>query len=152
MRFICDAMLGRLAKWLRILSFDTVYAQANDHELARQARAEDRVLLTRDQQLAQRRGIRALLIDADELDDQLAQVVAAFGLEPTLDRARCPLCNVRLREVRRASVRDRVPPYVWEHHSSFRECPACRRVYWRGSHWRRMQRRAANLGDAGASG
>lgn len=148
MRFICDAMLGRLAKWLRILSFDAVYAQSDDHELARRARAEDRVLLTRDKELAKRRGIRALLIDVDELDDQLAQVVAAFDLEPALDMARCPVCNVRLQPIDRASVWDRVPPYVYEQHRVFRECPSCGKVYWRGSHWRRMQRRVAGLQDA----
>lgn len=147
MHVICDAMLGRLAKWLRILGVDAAYAQVDDHELARRARAEDRVLLTRDRELAKRRGIRTLLIDVDELDAQLVQVVAAFGLEPVLDTARCPVCNVALRQLERVNVRDRVPPYVYQQHRIFRECPECGRVYWRGTHWQRMQQRIARLRD-----
>ncbi|MFQ5340780.1 MAG: Mut7-C RNAse domain-containing protein [Anaerolineae bacterium] len=139
MQFLCDAMLGRLATWLRLLGYDTVYSGAGDHELARKSRAEDRILLTRDAQLARRRGIRALLIVSDDLQDQLRQVVRRFRLAPTQALPRCPVCNTSLRGLPKPAARERVPAYVHEHHTTFRECPACGKVYWRGSHWQRIQ-------------
>ncbi len=145
MRFLCDAMLGRLAHWLRLLGYDAVYSAADDHELARQARAEDRVLLTRDTLLAERRGIRALLITSDAPDDQLRQVIQEFGLSQTRALSRCPKCNTLLREIQKPAVQDRVPPYVYEHHTAFQECPGCGRIYWQGSHWQRIQDRLAAL-------
>lgn len=141
MRFLCDAMLGRLAHWLRLLGYDAAYSDAGDHELARQARAENRILLTRDTQLAERRGIQALLITSDALDDQLRQVVEAFGLTQSGVFSRCPTCNTPLQSIPRRAVRDRVPPYVFHNHNSFQECPGCGKIYWRGSHWQRIQDR-----------
>ncbi|MFQ5593361.1 MAG: Mut7-C RNAse domain-containing protein [Anaerolineae bacterium] len=139
MRFLCDAMLGRLATWLRLLGYDTAYSDASDHELARQARAGDRILLTRDLHLAQRRGIRALQITSDNLEDQLLQVINRFDLTQSQALSRCPRCNTPLRELPRPAAEDRVPPYIYQHHTNFRECPACGQVYWRGSHWHRIR-------------
>lgn len=139
MRFLCDAMLGRLAHWLRLLGYDAAYSDAGDHELARQARAEDRILLTQDAQLAHRRGIRALLITSDAHNDQLRQVVQTFGLTQSRVFSRCPTCNTPLRGIPRPAVRDRVPPYVFQHHTTFHECPGCGKIYWRGSHWQRIR-------------
>jgi uncharacterized protein with PIN domain len=137
-RFVVDVMLGRLAHWLRRLGYDTDYA--NDHDdatLARIARAESRVLLTRDRALAARRGLRALLIDSQVLDEQLAQVRAAFPLPPALRSARCSRCsecNGLLVPATRAEVAGRVPPYVLRTYAHFQVCPGCGRVYWPGSH------------------
>lgn len=138
-RFLCDAMLGRLTHWLRLLGYDTAYSDAGDHELARRARAEDRILLTRDVQLAERRGIDTLLIESDTLEEQLNQVVEAFGLTRSKVFSRCPKCNTPLRQIARADVRRRVPAYIFEKHDTFRECPACAKIYWRGSHWQRIR-------------
>ncbi len=139
-------MLGRLASWLRLLGYDTVYSDARDHELARQARAENRVLLTRDAQLAARRGIRALLIESDALEEQLPQVVETFGLTQSEAFSRCPTCNTPLHAIGKAAVKERVPPYVFENHTVFRECPECDKVYWRGSHWKRVRDQLEGLG------
>ncbi len=138
-------MLGRLASWLRLLGYDTVYSDAGDHELARQARAQDRVLLTRDTQLSKRRGIDTLLIRSDTLEDQLRQVIDEFGLSQSKVFSRCPTCNAPLRQVSKSAVKDRVPPYVFENHESFQACPECEKVYWRGSHWRRIRHRLDTL-------
>lgn len=146
MRLLCDAMLGRLTTWLRLLGYDTVYSEASDHELARQARADDRVLLTRDTQLTERRGIQALLIESDLLEDQLRQVIREFGLPESDVFSRCPTCNTPLREIPKPAVKNRVPPYVFEHHDSFQECPECEKIYWRGSHWRRIRDQLDALG------
>jgi len=152
MRFLCDAMLGRLATWLRILGYDTVYANtADDHALARQARAEGRILLTRDTQLVQRRGIRALLITSDELEEQIRQVLTEFGLKPQALLSRCPVCNTPLRPLPRERAQARVPPYVFQTQASFHECPTCERVYWPGSHWARIRQRLDALDVSGGS-
>lgn len=141
MRFLCDAMLGRLAHWLRILGYDTAYSNMDDHALARQARAEGRILLTRDTQLAQRRGIQALLITSDGLEEQIRQVLTTFGLRPQDTFSRCPVCNARLQTLSREAAQVRVPLHVSQTHDTFQECPACRRVYWPGSHWTRIRQR-----------
>ncbi len=141
-RFVVDSMLGSLARWLRILGYDAEYeSQRDDPELVRLARAEDRVLLTRDHMLANRRGVRSLFIESQDLDEQLAQVTAAFPLSPGQYEGRCPVCNTALIVATPEEVEGAVPPYVLQHHRRFQRCPGCRRVYWRGSHWRNMQGR-----------
>lgn len=139
MRFLCDAMLGRLSHWLRLLGYDTAYSDAGDHELARQTRAEGRILLTRDTQLAERRGIQALLIRSETLDDQLRQVIQEFDLTQSKGFSRCPICNTPLCRIPKSAVRDQVPSYVFHNHTSFQECPGCGKIYWRGSHWQRIR-------------
>lgn len=139
MRFIADAMLGTLAKWLRILGYDTQFdTSLDDHQLVRLARAEGRVLLTRDQELARRRGIQVLLITSESLDAQIAQVLEELDLAPDRSFSRCPICNQPLIDIDPETARSRVPVYVAETHKTFRSCPTCQRVYWRGTHWQQM--------------
>jgi uncharacterized protein with PIN domain len=95
--------------------------------------------LTRDHELAKRRGVRCLLILEQQLDDQLRQVLGLFP--PPNTGSRCTICNVALESVPRSVVQDFVPPYVRQHHTDFWLCPSCRRVYWQGSHWEHMQQR-----------
>lgn len=139
--FLADAMLGRLAKWLRLLGFDTLYAgRRSDHQLAALARAEGRILLTRDREMTRRRGIRCLYVDSQLLEEQLAQVIADLGLSlPHSGGARCPQCNEPLAAISRTEARPCVPAYVWKTHSLFHRCPACHKVYWPGSHWEHIQ-------------
>jgi uncharacterized protein with PIN domain len=140
-RFVVDGMLGSLARWLRRLGYDADYAnQRGDAELVRVARAEDRVLLTRDQQLAGRRGIRALLVESQSLDEQLTQVKSAFPLPPG-SPGRCSECNAPLESATPDEVAGRVPAYVHRQHSRFHRCPGCGRIYWPGSHWKAIQAR-----------
>ncbi|MCS7286015.1 MAG: Mut7-C RNAse domain-containing protein [Anaerolineae bacterium] len=140
MKFIADSMLGSLAKWLRILGYDTLYfPHLDDDELAYRAMAEERVLLTRDQELARRRGVRALLIKSSSLEEQLLQVFKELGLETRNSFSRCPICNEPLNPVNKESVREKVPLYVFQTHEHFSACPTCHRIYWRGSHWQRMK-------------
>ena len=139
-------MLGTLAKWLRILGYDTTFEpELNDHQLVRLARAEDRVLLTRDRELARRRGVRVLLVDSERLDDQVVQVLTEFGLSPQHSFSRCPVCNEPLAAIDRQAARERVPAYVARTQKTFKVCPACQRVYWRGTHWQRMADRLARF-------
>ncbi|MGB9724033.1 MAG: Mut7-C RNAse domain-containing protein [Chloroflexia bacterium] len=139
-RFLVDGMLGRLAKWLRAAGHDVVYEPPfDDLSLAERARREGRILLTRDHDLAARRGIRSLLIEGEDLDAQLEQVLRLFPA-PGMG-SRCLRCNVPLEEVPLSAVQDFVPPYVRQHQEHFWLCPSCRRVYWQGSHWKHMQER-----------
>lgn len=145
-KFLVDDMLGRLARWLRILGYDAAYsAGLEDRELARRARAEGRVLLTRDMRLARRRGLQALLVESELLEEQLRQVIKEFGLCADESHTRCSLCNVPLEAIPKAEVESRVPPYVWQTQEHFMLCPECGRLYWRGTHWQRMREKIAEL-------
>ncbi|HLF25812.1 MAG TPA: Mut7-C RNAse domain-containing protein [Anaerolineae bacterium] len=137
---IADVMLGRLAKWLRLLGYDTLYSNsADDVTLLRRAQAEDRVLLTRDRALSRQRGVRALWIESQELKLQLRQVQTALGSPPDGSLTRCAVCNARLEAIDRSVVAGRVPPYVFQTQAEFRRCPQCERVYWAATHVARMQ-------------
>lgn len=145
-RLLADAMLGRLARWLRILGYDTLYdSRWPDNELVRLSRAEDRVLLTRDTALARRRGVRTLLVTADRVESQLVQVVSELGLSVRAAFMRCPVCNEVLEEVPRSWAWGYVPPYTFCTQREFRLCPNCDRFYWRGTHWEQMWKAMAGL-------
>ncbi len=143
--FVVDGMLGTLAKWLRILGYDTLFDPGlDDHQLVRLARAENRVLLTRDRELARRRGVRTLLVAGERLDEQIRQVLTDLNLTPARPGAegpsRCPVCNTPLAAMDRQEAAARVPAYVAHTQNEFRFCPGCGRVYWRGSHRQQMDR------------
>lgn len=135
-------MLGRLARWLRTLGFDTFYDPAvHDPQLVALADAEGRVLLTRDRHLVQHlRPGRALLIASDAPLDQLREVVAACGLSPpAAPFTRCPVCNALLRPATADEAAALVPEASRGLPGTVSRCPGCGRVYWEGSHTRRMR-------------
>ncbi|MBI4482058.1 MAG: Mut7-C RNAse domain-containing protein [Acidobacteria bacterium] len=136
-KFIADVMLGKLAKWLRIAGFDVAYSNdIEDDQLVLQARAEDRVILTRDTRLVQRNTVKKhLLIEHDRVEDQIRQVMKAFRIRafPALF-SRCLICNEELEEVAREEIKDQVPPYVYRTRREFARCPRCSRIYWAGTH------------------
>ena len=143
MKFLVDGMLGRLARWLRIMGYDTAYhPNLQDQELARMARAQGRVLLTRDTELARRKGIHCLLIEDQGLEDQIRQIFQELQLSPIsprMDLPRCPVCNASLEEASADEVRGRVPLHIARTQQQFRRCLQCNRVYWAGTHVERMQ-------------
>lgn len=144
--FLLDGMLGRLARWLRILGYDAAFEPAlGDAQLVRRARAEERILLTRDRELARRRGVRILLLEAEDLEGQLAQLQRDLSLAWEGRAPRCPLCNEPLEPLPRDEAWGLVPPYVFVHHDRFFLCPSCERVYWRGTHWEDVETRLRNL-------
>lgn len=135
--FIADAMLGRLAKALRMLGYDVVYRpDIEDSELKLEALRASRVLLTRDREVAETcLPVRVVLVASDHVEDQLRQVVSELDLERDgLSFTRCLVCNEQLVEVDRESVRDSVPPYVFRTQRRFKRCPGCGRVYWEATH------------------
>ena len=140
LRLLADGMLGRLARWLRALGYDTAYApDTGDTELLRRARAEGRILLTADHALSKRRGARTLLVEAQNLDDQLRHVREALGPPPGGEFSRCVACNGALVPAEKSTLADRVPPYVFSTQDEFRLCPDCGRVYWPGTHVEQMR-------------
>lgn len=146
MKFLADAMLGRLAKWLRMLGYDTVYfSQIEDSDLVRIARAEDRMLLTRDRELTRRKSLRSLLIESDGFEEQMRQLLRDLDLKIDGPFSRCARCNTVLRPASKEEVKERVPPYVLRRHARFSLCPHCDKVYWRGTHWQRVQRRIEEI-------
>ncbi len=141
-RFLADVMLGSLAKWLRILGYDTAYDnRIRDREIVRRCVEEDRVALTRDLRLTERRLLRGrcLLIRSQQLRRQVSQVLEFLEQPvPSSLRSRCVRCNRRLARVDRESVALRVPPYVLRTQDDFMQCPECQRIYWCGTHRERM--------------
>ncbi len=152
MKFITDGMLGRLSRWLRIIGYDVKYVRnAADEELLRGAEEEGRIMLTRDRSLyamAKRRGIGAILLEEKDLFGQLTRLVelGAIDVNPSSE-SRCPLCGSALREVGRDEVAGRVPAKSLALYEEFWECEGCGKVYWMGSHWRRIGERLKALED-----
>ncbi|PWB81174.1 MAG: hypothetical protein C3F08_02645 [Candidatus Methylomirabilota bacterium] len=139
MRFVADAMLGRLAKWLRLVGYDTLYWRGDDARLVRLVLTENRVLLTRDTRITPRLPPQLiLLITSDHYDEQLHQVIAHFGLPPRIG-CLCLRCNLPLEPVEKAGLRDEIPPFVWRTQERFARCPECLRIYWEGTHYARMK-------------
>ncbi len=142
MKFIADVMLGKLAKRLRLLGVDVLYdSKFDDNEIIRLSLQQDRVILTRDRALAERPlAANHLFITSDRTDEQLDQVFMAFTLEPSSPLSRCSRCNSTLKKLSREDARDMVPRYVYENYESFWQCPSCERIYWMGTHTRRMKK------------
>ena len=142
-RFLADAMLGRLARWLRAVDADTLQLplDAADSALVARAAADGRVLLTRDRHLLRElRPSRAMAVASDAPLQQLVEVVRVFDLRrPAEFLTRCLVCNVSLEMLPADQARDVVPPRSRDLPGVVRRCPSCGRVYWRGSHVRRME-------------
>ncbi len=150
-RFIADAMLGRLARWLRILGYDTAYDKdISDQTLIARALAEHRWVLTRDGYLARRKLLRGLhtLIRSAHIEDQLRQLHRELGVELDVNHERghrCADCNDRLLTISQPEAAPLVPPFVAQQYREFLQCPRSRRVFWAGTHWKDLCRRLAAL-------
>lgn len=146
--FLADAALGRLAIWLRLLGYDTAYERCSgDALLLQRARAEGRILLTRNRRVFRRRDLPpCLLIAADDFRQQVRDVLGHFGLDPA-DRflSRCSRCNAPLVPLERHAAWAAVPAYVCATQTTFVRCPCCKRVYWPATHVDRMRRELAAL-------
>lgn len=142
-RFLADAMLGRLARWLRVIGADTLQLpiETPDSLLVQRARADARVLLTRDRHLLRElRPERAWAVQSEVPLEQLAAVIREFAMpRPPELLTRCLLCNSPLLALGPEAAQAAVPPSARGLPGPVRRCPACGRVYWRGSHARRME-------------
>lgn len=138
--FLLDGMLGSLARWLRIMGYDSEYLR-DEEDSALLTALGDRYLLTRDRQLAQRAGSRGFHLESDDLDAQLSAVVERFGLRPELERTRCTACNGVLEKVPKDQVRGKVEEGTWGEQQDFWACRECGKVYWHGAHWKNIRER-----------
>ncbi len=154
LRFIVDSNVGKLTKWLRMMGYDTLFFNGrDDSQMVATALAEGRIILTRDTQIMRRRLItsgrlRAILIKSDEPELQKRQVVEILNLDCHFKAfTMCLECNQPLEERTEEQVKARVPPYVFQTQHQYMECPACHRIYWRGTHWQAMTRRLAECAE-----
>ncbi|MBN1872428.1 MAG: Mut7-C RNAse domain-containing protein [Candidatus Omnitrophica bacterium] len=143
MKFITTKELGRLAKWLRIMGFDTEYFPEKERrELVIKSLRENRIILTRDSKMSVYSGVRMVHIKSDFVQEQVRQVVRELDMK--IDRKRffslCVICNKQLTMVEKEDVKLRVPDYVYRTQEHFMKCAACDRIYWQGTHW-------TNVGD-----
>ena len=148
MRFIVDHNVGKLAKWLRMMGYDSLFFDgSDDSQMVAQALAESRMILTRDTEIMKRRVIsngrlKAVLITSDGLEQQMRQVIDTLNLNCQFKPFTiCLECNQPLVERSKQQVQDLVPPYVFKTQSQYMECPSCHRIYWRGTHWQAMTKR-----------
>lgn len=142
-RFVADVHLGRLAAYLRLAGFDTQYRNDySDHELVAVSAGEERTLLTRDVGVLKHRQVaRGCFVRATEPAQQLVEVMRRFDLAGAASPfTRCVRCNGALRAVPKDRIDHLLPPRTRKHHREFSRCPACGRIFWRGSHYERMQR------------
>lgn len=140
-RFFADSMLGKLARWMRVLGYDVEYErEIDDAELVRRAIKEDRIILTRDTLLVKRRRARgrSFFIESDYIGDQLKRVALRFKTGPESALTRCLRCNAILEDVTKEAVEGKVPPYVFKTQERFSICFACGRIYWAGTHKEKM--------------
>ncbi len=147
-RFVCDVHLGRLAAYLRMLGFDTLFPDDyRDEELARLSAEEDRTLLTRDRGLLKRRIVRrGYSVRATDPWAQLEEVIKRFNLYDLLAPfSRCAACNGLLHGVEKALIFDELPAKTAQHYDEFRRCSNCGRLYWRGSHYEQIDRLVERL-------
>jgi len=153
-RFIVDHNVGKLARWLRMMGYDTLlFTGGDDSRMVSRAAREGRVILTRDRGIMQRRlvtsgRLRAMLISSEEPPQQMRQVINTLKLDCRFQPfSRCLECNHPLAERSPEEVRELVPPYVFKTQSQYMACPACGRIYWRGTHWEAMTRMLNELCD-----
>jgi uncharacterized protein with PIN domain len=153
-KFVLDVHLGKLAGYLRMLGFDAVYSNsADDPELVKISGEQARILLTRDRGILKHSAVtRGYWLRETDSRRQVVEIVRRFDLARLLRPfTRCMVCNQDLRPVLQSEVRDRVPPGVLESYQEFRQCVGCRRVYWYGSHTRRMSQWIERLRKGAAS-
>ncbi len=135
-KFICDGMLGKLCKLLRIIGIDCAYSNEG-MAIVVTARKEGRVILTCNSLLRRREGV--FFIEAVKPEEQLREVVETHGLwDEIMPFSRCIVCNQELIPVRKHEVKGRVPYYTYQNFDDYAECKKCNRVYWKGSHYQKM--------------
>jgi uncharacterized protein with PIN domain len=156
LKFVLDVHLGTLATELRLLGFDTLYRNnLDDDTLASCSREEHRVLLTRDRGLLKRKTVtHGYYIRSRGLQRQLGEIMLRFDLRKSLKPfTRCLKCNTLLEAIPKSQTEGRVPAFVYRQYARFKQCPACRNIYWKGSHWGHMQKHLQQIfSGAGPAG
>ena len=138
--FAAEATLGKLAKWLRILGFDTLYQPNVSADWLIDSIEKERIIITRTARIRDRNtSSKLVFITSNDPFKQLGEVITALGiiLKDIRPFSRCIRCNTPTQQLEKDSVRGMVPDYIWESHDTFQTCGRCRRIYWPGSHIKR---------------
>jgi uncharacterized protein with PIN domain len=144
-KFIVDLNAGKLAKWLRIMGYDaSLFTDRDDGKMIKIALAENRIILTKDTHIMERRvvtsgKVKTILIEGDNPKRQLEQVTTALQLDFHFKPfSLCLECNLNLVERNKSEVSNLVPEHVFKTQTSYKECPSCHRIFWKGTHWQAM--------------
>jgi uncharacterized protein with PIN domain len=147
LKFIVDLNVGKLARWLRLMGYDTLFLPGlDDGAMVKLALSQQRVLLTRDTQIMRWHVVssgrlKAVLVETDDPRKQLLQVMESLNLNYQFNPfSRCLECNALLEPRSPREVEGQVPPYVFKTQSQYTQCPDCHRIYWRGTHWQAMKK------------
>ncbi len=146
-KFIVDLNVGKLARWLRLMGYDTLFLpHLDDGDMIKIARNEQRILLTRDTQImnwniVSSGRVKVILLEGDDPRKQLRQVVQKLNLDYQFDPfSRCLECNSLLEPRNPQDIEGQVPLYVFKTQKKYMRCPQCQRIYWRGTHWEAMNK------------
>jgi len=138
--FVAEATLGKLAKWLRIIGFDTVYMTNTSTREFFDTIEKNRILLTRTKRI-RNRGMeqKLVFIESNNPLEQLKEVIQSLNIVPKDVRpfSRCIRCNIPIETVDKSYAQGIVPDHIWETHQIFQSCNSCRRIYWTGTHTKR---------------
>ena len=140
-KFILDVHLGKLAKYLRLLGFDTLYENSyDDSEIVAIARDQNRAVLTRDVSLLKNKSVtHGYWIRSQHTKDQLTEVIRRFDLASNINPFyRCTVCNGIIEKVGKESIMDRLEPKTKRYYDEFYKCTSCEKIYWKGSHYNKM--------------
>jgi uncharacterized protein with PIN domain len=146
-------MLGKLARWLRMMGHDVKYSNSmGDSELLTIAKKEQRILLTRDFELykhAVAKQVDAFYVEGQTEEERLTELAARFDIRLEIDMAtsRCPKCNTQVKPISKEEIASRVEKNTLEHYTEFWECPKCGQVYWQGAHWRKIRETLKTAGQ-----
>ena len=151
LRFAADAMLGKLAKWLRLMGIDTLYVRFCDLKGIKAILEDNRIFLTRNNglytQLRKEYGDdeRIYLVEANIPAEQLKEISKKFEIALSNRFRLCSICNFPIKKVSRKAVQNKVPEYIFHTHEEFYFCPSCKRIYWSGSHLQNMRGKIAGI-------
>jgi hypothetical protein len=143
-KFLADSMLGKLARWLRMLGQDVAYnIQLDDNQLLDLAKKERRILLSKDLELYQRaiaKNIDAFFVEGKSESERLAEVAKRYGLELAIDmeKSRCPVCNTKLNATQKEKLSGELQKNTFTYYEKFWKCPNCGQIYWQGAHWKQI--------------
>ena len=144
MKFLANSMLGKLARWLRMLGQDAAYdVRLNDNELLEIAKKEKRVLLTKDLELYKRataRGIDVFFVEGKSESERLAEVANRYRVTLSIDmeKSNCPVCNTKLAATPKEKLTNELKKNTFTYYDRFWKCPNCGQIYWQGAHWKQI--------------
>lgn len=139
--FIADCHLGKLAKYLRLMGFNTLYFNTiDDNDLIELATSEERIILTRDRALHERESAPTFYLESIDNLEQLQELQKKFSIKEYKLSSRCIVCNTKLHSIAKSEIVDRLPQKVKLYFSEFEICEMCNRIYWSGDHYKRMMR------------